>query len=157
MQSLNPTWKKPYVVTHTKHMHNLLYYFFHYSMDVRLVSKVTYMDHPKPCSPVLSYPNRVKPSGVAPGVWILGHPSGLEETIPCWGPAPVQCLLSPANRVVLAADCSPSGWATCPPLQGPIISSSPAHLKSTLPWEACQPLPIKSSCNKPFNWKTGMI
>ena len=56
-------------------------------MDARLVSKVTYMDLPKPCSPVLSYPNRVKPSGVAPGVVpgvsILGHPLGLEETIPC--------------------------------------------------------------------------
>ena len=64
-------------------MHNLLYYFFPYSMDARLVSKVTYMDLPKPCSPVLSYPNRVKASEVAPGVSILGHPSGLEETIPC--------------------------------------------------------------------------
>ena len=52
-------------------------------MDVRLVSKVTYMDLPKPCSPVLSYPNRVKASGVAPGVSILGHPLDLEENTPC--------------------------------------------------------------------------
>ena len=56
-------------------------------MDVRLVSKVTYMDLPKPCSPVLSYPNRVKPSGVAPGlvpgVSILGHHLDLEENTPC--------------------------------------------------------------------------
>ena len=68
-------------------MHNLLYYFFPYSMDARLVSKVTYMDLPKPCSPVLSYPNRVKPSGVAPGVVpgvsILGHHLDLEENTPC--------------------------------------------------------------------------
>ena len=67
-------------------MHNLLYYFFPYSMDARLVSKVTYMDLPKPCSPVLSYPNRVKVSGVvpavAPGVSILGHHLDLEENTP---------------------------------------------------------------------------
>ena len=55
-------------------------------MDARLVSKVTYMDLPKPCSPVLSYPNRVKVSGVvpavAPGVSILGHHLDLEENTP---------------------------------------------------------------------------
>lgn len=55
-------------------------------MDARLVSRVTYMDLPKPCSPVLSYPNRVKASGVvlgvAPGVSILGHHLDLEENTP---------------------------------------------------------------------------
>jgi hypothetical protein len=62
-------------------MHNLLLLFFiPYSLDVKLVSKVTYTDLPKLFSPVLSYPNRVKASA---WVSIPGHPLALEVTTPC--------------------------------------------------------------------------